>query len=141
MTRDFINKELNQTFRDRANKLKGGLHLLLSLASALTTALIPLSSFHTLSPCSRSALGVAVIALFVSFCSGMAGLVSLIGSDQSKLRKLRKENLKSDEDLARTRCITGGTIWPIYIFSAICAAGFVLAIFELSVSVKYILFP
>jgi hypothetical protein len=140
MTRQFINTELNRTLRDRADKLKGLLHLLLSLAAALTTALIPLVSLRTLLPNSRNTLLFAAIALFVSLCSGMAGLIFLTIADQNKLDKLYEMSQKSDADLEKIRCIMGGNIWPTYIASGICGICFVVAILLLSLTVRYLLF-
>jgi len=140
MTRQFINTELNRALRDRADKLKGLLHLLLSLAAALTTALIPLVSLRTLSPDSRNALLLAAIALFVSLCSGMAGLVFLFASEHNKINELHEMSQKSDADLAKIPGIAGGNIWPTYIASGICGICFVVAILLLSLTVRYLLF-
>ena len=135
-----INKALNETFQDRRNTISSTLHLLLSLAAALTAASIPLALVQKLSPGNRICLAVAAVSLFLSLCSGILCLILISAQDCSKIDALLEMRKAASLGQDVPDHIMGGKIKPLYICLGISALCFVVAIASLSACVFQILF-
>ena len=141
MTVEFIDKALNETFLDRRNTLSKAIHLLLSLASALIAALIPLALVQRLSPGNHICLAIAVVSLFLSLCSGIVCQIQMLNMDHNKVLQLLKIRGKLLQGQDVPGHISGGRIKPLYTCLGISALCFVAAIASLSACVLQILFP